>query len=122
MRRIVCRLTNDVIDFPQFCAHRELHKERFDKLIGLIDSARSQRDHFGFARRVPERVLGCISAIRTDMNRHVRFENRRIVLAREIVDDSLKEAVCRLGRNKPVRDDGLPDQETITSSGSTPFL
>ena len=56
------------------------------------------------------------------MNRHVRLENRRIVSAGKIVDDSLKEAACRLGRDKPVRNDGLPGHETITGSGSSPLL
>ena len=56
------------------------------------------------------------------MNRHVRLENRRIASACEIVDDPLKEAVCRLGRDKPVSNDSLPGHETTTSSGSTPLL
>ena len=56
------------------------------------------------------------------MNRHVRLENRRIVSACEIVDDSLKEAVCRLRWDKPVGNDGLPGHESITGSGSTPLL
>ena len=122
MRRIVRRLSNDAIDFPQFCAHGELHKERFDKLIGLINSKRCQPDEFAFARRVSERVLSRISAICSDMNRHVRLENRRIASTCEIVDDPLKEAVCRLGRDKPVSNDSLPGHETTTGSGSTPLL
>src|SRR4029077_4395946 len=100
MRRIVLRLSNDAIDFPQFCAHGEIHKERFDKLIGLINSKRCQRDEFAFTLRVPERVLSRTSAICSDMNRHVRLENRRIASTCEIVDEALKEAVCRLGRDK----------------------
>ena len=108
--------------FRQFCAHGELHKERFDKLIGLINSKRCQPDEFAFARCVPERVLSRISAICSDMNRHVRLENRRIASTCEIVDDPLKEAVCRLGRDKPVSNDGLPGHETTTGSGSTPLL
>src|SRR5436190_22082320 len=122
MRRILRRLANDVIDLPQFCAHRELHKERFDKVSGLINSKRCQPDEFAFARRFPERVLSRISAICSDMNRHVRLENRRIASTSEIVDDSLKEAVCRMGREKPVRNDSLPGHESTTGSGSTPLL
>src|SRR4029453_18030224 len=122
MRQIVRRLSNDGIYFPQFCAHGEIHKERFDKLIGLINSKRCQPDEFAFARRVSERVLSRINAICSDMNRHVRLENRRIASTCEIVHDSLKEAVCRLGRDKPVRNDGLHGHETTTSSGSTPLL
>src|SRR5882724_13020866 len=122
MRRIVRRLANDVIGLPQFCAYGELHKERFDKLIGLINSKRCQPDEFAFARRVPECVLSRISAICTNMNRHVRLENRRIVSMCKIVDHSLKKTMCRLGRNKPVRNDNLPGHETATGSGSTPLL
>src|SRR4029077_15423242 len=92
----------------------EIHKERFDKLIGLINSKRCQRDEFAFTLRVPERVLSRISAICSDMNRHVRLENRRIASTCEIVDEALKEAVCRLGRDKPVRNDGLPGHATTT--------
>ena len=121
MRRIVRRLSNDVIDFSQFVAHGELHKERFDKLIGLINSKRSQPDEFAFARRVPERVLSPISAICSDMKCHVRLENRRIVSAREIVNDSLEEAVRRLGRDKPVCDDRSSRHENIVSSGQLHF-
>src|SRR4029077_10385677 len=122
MQRIVCRLSNDAIDFPQFCAHGEIHKERFGELIGLINSKRRQSDEFAFARRVPERVLSRIRSICSDMNRHVRLENRRIASTCEIVDDSLKKAACRFGRDKPVRDDGLPGHEPTTNSGSTPLL
>ena len=122
MRRIVRRMSNDAIDFPQFRAHGEIHKERFGELIGLINSKRRQPDEFAFARRVNERILSRISAICSDMNRHVRIENRRIVSMCEIVDDSLKEAVRRLGRDKPVCNDGLPRHETATGSGSTPLL
>jgi len=56
------------------------------------------------------------------MNRHVRLESGRIVSASEIVDDPLKEAVCRLGRDKPVCNDGLPGHEATTPSCSAPFL
>src|SRR5882724_1304794 len=122
MRRIVRRLANDVIGLPQFCAHGELHKERFDKLIGLINSKRCQPDEFAFSLRVPERVLSRISAICSNMNRHVRLANRRIVSTGEIVDDSLKEAAYRLGRDKPVCNDSLPGHETAMGSGSTPLL
>src|SRR5512132_1466540 len=114
MRRIVRRLSNDAIDFPQFWTHGEIHKERFGELIGLINSKRREPDEFAFARRMPERVLSRTSAIYSDMNCHVRLENRRIVSTCEIVDDSLKEAVCRLGRDKPVRNDGLPGHDTTT--------
>jgi hypothetical protein len=99
-----------------------LHKERFGELIGLINAKRSQPDEFAFARRVSERVLSRISAICSDMNRYVRLENRRIASTCEIVDDPLKEAACRLGRDKPVRNDGLLGHETATGSGSTPLL
>src|SRR5882724_443314 len=116
MRRIVRRLANDVIGLPQFCAYGELHKERFDKLIGLINSKRCQPDEFAFARRVPERVLSRISAIRSDLNRHVRLENRRIVSMCEIVDDSLKEAARWLRRDKPVCNDGLHGHEATKRS------
>src|SRR6266700_2511945 len=115
-------LANPVIALPQFCAHGESHKERFDKLIGLINSQRCQPDEFAFACRVPERVLSRISATCSNMNRHVRLENRRIVSMCEIIDDSLKEAACRLGRDKPVRNDGLPGHKTAKGSGSTPLL
>src|SRR5580765_6767106 len=122
MRRIVRRLSNDAIDLLQFCADGKIYEESFGELIALINSKRRQPDEFAFARRIPERVLGRISAIYSDMNRHVRLENRRIVSTCDIVDDSLKEAMCRLGRDKPVRNDGLPAHEAITGSGSTPLL
>src|SRR6266481_6694263 len=122
MRRIVRRLSNDAIDLLQFCAHGKIYKECFGELIGLINPKRRQPDEFAFACRISERVLSRISAICSDMDRHVRLENRRIVSTCEIVDDSLKEAVCRLGRDKPVRNDGLPGHETATGSGSTPLL
>ena len=56
------------------------------------------------------------------MNRHVRLENRRIASTGKIVDGPLKKAACRLGRDKPVRNDSFPGHETITDSGSTPLL
>ena len=99
-----------------------MHKERFDKLIGLINSKRFQPDEFAFARCGSERVLSRISSICSDMNRHVRLENRRIASTCEIVDHPLKEAMCRLGRNEPVSNDSLLGHETITDSGSTPLL
>jgi hypothetical protein len=99
-----------------------LHEEGFDKLRGLINFKWCQPDEFAFARRVTESVLSRISTIRSDMNRHVRLENRRIASTSQIVDNSLKEAVCRLGRDKPVCNDGLPRHETTTRSGSTPLL
>src|SRR6266481_1331429 len=105
MRRTVRRLSNDAIDLLQFCAHGKIYKECFGELIGLINSKRRQPDEFALARRIPERVLTRISAICCDM-----------------VDDSLKEAVFRLGRDKPVRNDSLSGHETITGSGSTPLL
>src|SRR6476646_11673455 len=122
MRRIVRRLPNDAIDLLQFCAHGKIYKECFGELIGLINSKRRQPDEFAFARRGSERVLSRINAICSDMNRHVRLENRRIASTCEIVDDSLKEAMCRLGRDEPVSNDSLPGHETPTSSGSTPLL
>ncbi len=41
-----------------------------------------------------------------DMNRHVRFEKRRVIPAREILDQPLKKSVRRLCRNEPIRNDG----------------
>ena len=122
MRRIVRRLSNDAIDLLQFCAHGKIYEKCFGEVIGLINPKRRQPDEFTFARRIPERVLSRISAICSDMDRHVRLENRRIVSTCDIVDDSLKEAVFRLGRDKPVRNDSLPGHETITGAGSTPLL
>ena len=121
MRRIFRRLASDVIDLPQFYGHGELHKERFDKLIGLINSKRRQSDVSALVSCVSQRVLRSIGAICSDVNRHVRFENRRIVLAGEIVNDSLKEGACRLGRDKPVCNNGLAGHEA-TRSCSTPLL
>jgi hypothetical protein len=81
LRQIIDCLSNDAIHLLQFCPHGELHKERFDKLIGLIESKRCQPHEFALARRVPERVLSRISTIGSDMNRHMRLERRRIVSA-----------------------------------------
>jgi hypothetical protein len=122
LQRIVRRRTNDVIGLPQFRAHGELHKERFDKFVGLIRSKRCQPDEFAFSRSVPKRVPSRVSAICSDMNRHVRLKNGRIVSASEIVDDSLEKGVCRLGRDKPVCDDALPGHENTTDSDSSPLL
>src|SRR5947208_14429901 len=77
---------------------------------------------FAFECHFAERLLSCISLICSNVNCHVRLENRRVVSAGQIVDDSLKEAVCRLGWDKPIRNDGLPGHETTTGSGSTPLL
>ncbi len=119
---MIHRIANDAIDLPQFCAHGELHKERFDKLIGLINPNWCQPDELAFARCGSKRILSRIGVICSDMNRHVRLENRRIASTCEIVDHPLKEAMCRLGRNEPVRDDSFLGHETITGSGSTPLL
>ena len=56
------------------------------------------------------------------MNRQVWLETGRIASTGEIVDDPLKKATCRRGRDKPVRNDSLSGHETITASGSTPLL
>src|SRR5262249_41015951 len=99
---------NDRINFLQFFAQLELHKERFDKLIGVVNSPHwLKRDWRAFTRRARERLLARLSAIGCDVNRYVRLENRRIVSTRKIVDDSLKETVHRFRRYKPVGDDGV---------------
>src|SRR5215831_17094224 len=108
------------MDSPQFCAHGELHKERFDKLIGLINAKRCKRGEFEKTRRVPKRLLSATSAICSDINGDMRLENGRIVSAGEIVDDCLKEAVCRLRRDKPICNDGLSDHRY--DSASSPLL
>src|SRR5436309_15660964 len=56
------------------------------------------------------------------MNRDVRLKNRRIVSASEVLNDLLENAVCRLRRDKQVRNNSLPCHEAITASGSTPLL
>jgi hypothetical protein len=97
-----------------------LHKQRFYKLIGLINSKRCQPNECAFTRCAPERLLSCISAIYSDVNRHVRLENGRIVSAGEIVYGSLKKAVSRFRRNKPICNDSLSDHRY--DSASTPLL
>lgn len=90
-----------------------MHEHRFDKLFGLANSQRCERDGFAFARRCPERILSRTSAICADVNRHVRLEGRGAVSPGEVVYDLLKEAVHRLGGNEPVCDDALPDHEAL---------
>jgi hypothetical protein len=106
----------------QFIAQRELHKERFDEFIGVINIKWLKGDRRAFTRRAPESLLARPSTIGSDVNRQVRLENRRIVSTRKIVDDSLKETVHRLGWYQPVGNDDVSSHEPGTMCGSTPLL
>ncbi len=56
------------------------------------------------------------------MDGYVRLENRRIVPTRQIANYCLKKGARRLGRNKPVRDDGLFIHEAGIGCSSIPLL
>ena len=103
---------------PLICRSSALMANRTKSVLinssDSIDSKRCQPHEFALARCVLERRVAAASAlICPNMNCHMRLENRRIVSAREIIDNSLKEAACRLGRDKPVCNDDLPGHETL---------
>ena len=83
---------------------------------------RRQPDRCAFVCSVFDRLVSRISVISSDVNRHMRLKTRCIASTGQIIDDSLKEAVCRLGRDEPVCNDGLPGHEIATAFGSTPLL
>ena len=85
-----------MIDVPQFGIDSELHKKRFSKFIGMIDTTRCQPNEFAFVGCFPKCLLSGTRLVRANMNCHVRLENRCIASVSEIVNHSLKEAPCRL--------------------------
>src|SRR6266436_5383698 len=95
-------VANNFIKMPQLCVQCELHKECFDELAGVTDLKRFELYWFAKARGLRDRTLSRSCAIQSHMNGHVRLEKRRVVLAPEIVDHSLKEAARRLRGNEPV--------------------
>ena len=105
LRRILRCIAHDFVELAQFWTQRELHKERFDKLFGVINPARRKYNPSAFARRFGERILSHLSVVRTNVNRHVRLEIGGVTPAREIANEILKEISRWLCGDKPVRDD-----------------
>ena len=50
IRRILRSTANDPMEPLQFSIQLELHKERLDKLVGVVDPKRLEVDRLAFAR------------------------------------------------------------------------
>lgn len=108
MKRIARRGTNAFIKQMQLFAYGELYKKRFDKLGGTTDPQRLEYDWVATWRGVRKHSINSVHAILSNMDRHMRLKNGRIIPTRQRIDDALEKTARRLSWNKPVSDYDLP--------------